>query len=129
MKNGIGLDRKFTHRALYKDSELTVRDFLELAAESRSFYISERKEFKSENLLDDPETFYVLICEEGYSIRLTDEEAVCFSARRLFWRKWQEEFVKKYFKGSCNDEYIRLENEKKREVPEYLQAISRAKTR
>ena len=46
--NGIGLDRKFTHRVLYKNSELTVRDFLELAAESWDFYISEREEFKSE---------------------------------------------------------------------------------
>ena len=126
--NGIGLDRKFTHRVLYKNSELTVRDFLELAAESWDFYISEREEFKSENLLDDPETFYVLICERN-SIRLTYEEAEYFLARRLFWRKWQEEFAKKYFKGSYDYEYIRLRNEKKREVPEYLQAITRVKTR
>ena len=122
------LDRKFIHKTLYKNSNLTVKDFLELAAESRSFNLSQKKVCKSDKLLDDVEIFNVLVCKK-HSVKLTNEETEYFNKRRIFWRKWQEDFAKKYFKGlyNYNNEYIQLQNQKKKEIPQYLQAISKVK--
>lgn len=84
-----------------------------------------KKKFKSDNLLDDEcEVYNILICEDGkYTIKLTNEEAVYFNKRRRFWRMWEEDFSSKYFSGIYDSAYIELENAKKREIPEYLQAI------
>ena len=121
----LTLDRKFKHKNLFRGSNLTVREFLELAAESHGFWLGVKKEFKSDNLLDDEcEVYNILMCEEGKdTIKLTNEEADYFNKRRRFWRMWQEDFSSKYFSGIYDRAYIELQNTKKREIPEYLQAI------
>lgn len=121
----MNLDRKFKHRSFFKGSDLTVREFLELAAESDSFWVEIKTDFNSDYLLDDSgNTYSVLKCEDSKcAIRLSSEEADYFNERRRFWRRWQDDFSKNNFKGVCDNTYIEMGKTKKREVPEYLQAI------
>lgn len=85
----MSLDKNFRHKRLYKGSNLTVREFLELAAESHNFWMSLKTEFKydhsefEESLFFDNngklivpkcEIYHILKCEDGkYTIKLTNE--------------------------------------------------------
>lgn len=120
------LDRKFKHRTFYKGANLSVRDFLELASEYRSFWMESKVEFNSDYLPDDKQnTYYILRCENSRAvIKLSDEEAEYFTERRNFWNQWHTDFNNNY-KGVFDDAFINLCNTKKREIPEYLQAITK----
>ena len=120
------LNKPFKHKTWYVNSDLTIRDFLELVAESRSFYVKKKAKHHTDNLLDEAKITYVLTSEEGRgSYKLTDEEFSIFNARRDFWRKWEKEFDKQHWKPSGNSDYIsfiRLKEAAKNEIPEYKQA-------
>ena len=119
-----GLDRKFRHKALYKGSALTMREFLELAAECGDFYISEETQFEGDNLLDDNIKKYNILKCDGtkYQVKLNDEEVNYFNNRRNFWKQWHSDFAQNKFNGIYNVTYIELEKAEKMKIPEYKQA-------
>ena len=120
------LNKPFKHKTWYINSDLTIRDFLELAAESRNFHVEKKVKYRTDNLLEELTITYVLTTEEGRgSYKLTDEELNIFNTRRDFWRKWEKEFDRQHWKPSGNSDYIsfiRLKAAAKNEIPAYKQA-------
>lgn len=122
MKN---LNKPFKHKTWYVNSNLTVREFLELAAESHNFHVEKKAKY-TDNLLEEPSMTCMLTTEEGRgSYKLTAEELNIFNTRRDFWRKWENDFDNQHLKPSENFNYIsfvRLKETEKNEIPEYKQA-------
>lgn len=121
------LNTKFTHKTWYKGSDLTWKEFLELASEDRSFYIDKiLSKNQSDYLFDDMHYDVVLRNETGKSyVKLTEGQYQYYRQRNQFWKNWHEEFTKKNFNGVYDFSYIQAENDAKRNVKEYLEAISK----
>lgn len=121
--------KKFNHGTWYKGSNLNWKNFLELAAESRSFYIGTvlGKE-QSDKLLDDLNYDVVLKNESGNSyIKLTEEQLEYYKQRESFWKDWHKNYEENNFKGKYDGVYMQAEKEAKLNVPEYAEAISKVK--
>ena len=124
------LDKKFKHRVLYANSNLTWRDFLELAAENGvDYYLETESSLCSDNLMDEPDRFYKIVCIDSGRIRtrvsVTSEEAAYFISRRKFWSKWHKNYIDLHYHGDYNLDYIQARNEAKRKIPEYKTAIDK----
>jgi len=121
------LDTKFKHKTWYKNSKLTWKDFLELAAESSSFYISKIPSRNQSDHLFDNLTYEIVLKEESSKcyVRLTEEQYQYYIQRKQFWKNWHKEFTKKNFNGVYDFNYIQEEGDAKRKVKEYLEAISK----
>lgn len=121
------LNTKFKHRTWYKDSNLTWKEFLELASESLSFYVDKiPSKNQSDCLFNDLNYDVVLKNETGKSyVRLTKEQYEYYKQREQFWKNWHENYSRNNFKGRYDFDYIQAENKAKEEVKEYAIAISK----
>lgn len=129
------LDKKFRHSAWYKGSDLTWKDFLELAAENYNFYLSKKmSKSQSANLLDDINYDVVLRDEQGRGcIRLTEKQAEYYKRREFFWKQWEKNFENEYliedkiWDWDFRDYYFETMKEHKLKIPEYAEAVGKIK--
>lgn len=125
------LDKMFRHNTWYQGANLTWKEFLELAAESNSFYLTEVFSKKqSENLLDERSYDIVLKSEEDRGfVRLTQEQIRYYKEREVFWREWHDNFTKeryhKHFTTKELHDYYARQRTEKEKIPEYKVAFSK----
>ena len=119
------MNRKFKHHTWYKGSNLTVKQFLELAAEDKGFFLKQiPKKEQSNNPFEHLKYKTVIANESGGIYNLSKDEIFYFSERRNFWEQWHNDFLKNNFKGHYNYEYICKENTAKLKVIEYANAYN-----
>ena len=68
------LEHKFKHKAWFKNSNITVKEFLDYVLEhSGDFFIKVKNNLDTDNLFDSPTTTYYLT-DNRYSYKLDAEE-------------------------------------------------------
>ena len=122
------LDQKFKHSRWYKGSQLTIKQFLELAAEDSEFGLEKIASKKHIDYLFEPITYKIILKnEEGGSYNISNEEIDYFNLRREFWNRWHKTFADNNFNGHYDIKYIEKENVAKMAIPEYAEAYNQLK--
>lgn len=116
------LNRKFKHNTWYKNAHLTVKEFLELAAESSDMYLSQKEaRVQSSNMFDDTIFDNVLMDEESRGFyRLNEIELEYYKKRKTFWTNWNKKYTERYYSDSVDYyEYCHIKNIAKLSVAQY----------
>lgn len=98
-RNLISLDMKFHHHKWFKGSGLTIRQFIEWAANSGDIYLIRKTErHKGENLCVDIR--YADFLSDGHcSYRLSEDEKEYYLIRKSFWIDHQKKMNQEYEKN------------------------------
>lgn len=104
------LSDKFIHRCWYKNADLTIKDFLELACIGNSIYL------QGKTLKDE---------EATGTYELTENELNYYLARKQFYTQLKNkirESNKTIYENEYFSKYIDIEQKELCKIPEYLEA-------
>lgn len=80
------LEQKFKHKSWFKDSNITVKDFLDYVLQhSGDFFIKVKNTLKTDNLFDIPLATYYLT-DNRYSYKLNIEECKYLSDNNNYFK-------------------------------------------
>lgn len=82
------LDRKFRHKHFFIDQEMTVKEFLDYVLKCGDFHIKVKYKSVSNNLFDNPEKIFYLVCDESkYTYKLNQDECNYLAEHNNYYKK------------------------------------------